>query len=52
MQPYRGKALGKGQGIMATVREVTHDLLRDMGMITVLGNTGSTELPLSQYLPE
>ena len=29
----------------ATVRQVTMDLLRDLGMTTVFGNPGSTELP-------
>ncbi|CAA9445139.1 MAG: Benzoylformate decarboxylase [uncultured Rubrobacteraceae bacterium] len=37
---------------MATVREVTHDLLRDLGMTTVFGNPGSTELPFLQDFPE
>ena len=30
---------------MATVREVTFDLLRELGMTRVFGNPGSTELP-------
>jgi benzoylformate decarboxylase len=30
---------------MPTVRSVTHDLLRALGMTTVFGNPGSTELP-------
>lgn len=37
---------------MATVREVTFDLLRDLGMTTVFGNPGSTELPFLQDFPE
>src|SRR3954451_20097639 len=37
---------------MATVREVTFDLLRELGMTTVFGNAGSTELPFLQDFPE
>jgi benzoylformate decarboxylase len=37
---------------MATVREVTFDLLRDLGMTTIFGNPGSTELPFLQDFPE
>ena len=37
---------------MATVREVTLDLLRDLGMTTVFGNPGSTELPFLKSFPD
>jgi benzoylformate decarboxylase len=37
---------------MATVREVTLDLLRELGMTTVFGNPGSTELPFLKDFPE
>ncbi len=37
---------------MATVREVTMDLLRGLGMTTIFGNPGSTELPFLRDLPE
>jgi benzoylformate decarboxylase len=37
---------------MATVREVTFDLLRDLGMTTIFGNPGSTELPFLADFPE
>src|SRR4028119_1032506 len=37
---------------MATVREVTFNLLRDLGMTTIFGNPGSTELPFLQDFPE
>ena len=37
---------------MATVREVTFDLLRDLGMTTVFGNPGSTELTFLKDFPE
>src|ERR687885_930531 len=37
---------------MATVREVTFDLLRDLGMTTVFGNPGSTELPFLEDFPD
>ncbi|MCA1715541.1 MAG: benzoylformate decarboxylase [Actinobacteria bacterium] len=36
---------------MATVREVTYDLLRNLGMTTIFGNPGSTELPFLQDFP-
>src|SRR3982751_4877507 len=36
---------------MATVREVTFDLLRELGMTTVFGNPGSTELPFLKDFP-
>lgn len=37
---------------MSTVREVTYDLLRSLGMTRVFGNPGSTELPFLAHLPE
>jgi benzoylformate decarboxylase len=37
---------------MATVREITLDLLRELGMTTVFGNPGSTELPLLRDFPD
>jgi benzoylformate decarboxylase len=37
---------------MATVREVTYDLLRDLRMTTIFGNPGSTELPFLRDFPE
>jgi benzoylformate decarboxylase len=38
---------------MATVREATFDLLRCLGMTTVFGNPGSTELPfLKDFLKD
>ena len=37
---------------MATVREATFDLLRRLGMTTVFGNPGSTELPFLKDFPE
>src|SRR5215208_1920219 len=37
---------------MATVREATFDLLRELGMTTIFGNPGSTELPFLQDFPE
>jgi hypothetical protein len=44
--PCQGQRLRKGERVdMATVREVTFDLLRELGMRTVFGNPGSTELP-------
>ncbi|GAB2961592.1 benzoylformate decarboxylase [Micromonospora polyrhachis] len=36
---------------MATVRDVTYDLLRDLGLTTVFGNPGSTEEPFLQEFP-
>ncbi len=37
---------------MATVREVTFDLLRHLGLTTVFGNPGSTEETFLQDFPE
>src|ERR671915_1507634 len=37
---------------MATVREATFDLLRRLGVTTVFGNPGSTELPFLKDFPE
>ncbi|MDQ4000301.1 MAG: benzoylformate decarboxylase [Actinomycetota bacterium] len=37
---------------MGTVREVTFDLLRELGMTTVFGNPGSTELPFLRDFPD
>ena len=36
---------------MSTVREVTYQLLRDLGMTVIFGNPGSTELPFLRDLP-
>src|ERR671926_837351 len=37
---------------MGTVREATFDLLRELGMTTIFGNPGSTELPFLQDFPD
>ncbi len=37
---------------MATVREATFNLLRRLGITTVFGNPGSTELPFLIDFPE
>lgn len=37
---------------MATVRDITHKLLRKLGMTTVFGNPGSTELPFLKDFPD
>jgi benzoylformate decarboxylase len=37
---------------MTTVRDATFDLLRHLGMTTVFGNPGSTELPFLKDFPE
>jgi benzoylformate decarboxylase len=36
---------------MATVRDTTYDLLRDLGLTTVFGNPGSTEEPFLAHFP-
>ena len=36
---------------MPTVREATHCLMRELGMTTIFGNPGSTELPLFRDFP-
>ena len=37
---------------MTTVREVTYDLLRSLGMDTFFGNPGSTEIPFLNDFPD
>jgi benzoylformate decarboxylase len=37
---------------VATVRDVTYDLLRDLGLTTIFGNPGSTEEPCLTGFPE
>ena len=37
---------------MSTVREVTYELLRSLGMTKVFGNPGSTELAFLKDFPE
>ena len=37
---------------MPTVREITIGLLRELGMTTIFGNPGSTELPMFRDFPE
>src|SRR5271156_5358380 len=36
---------------MNTVREITYQVLRDLGMTVIFGNPGSTELPFLRDLP-
>src|SRR5580700_4222014 len=36
---------------MSTVRKITYQLLRDLGMTVIFGNPGSTELPFLRDLP-
>src|SRR3954447_15038599 len=37
---------------MTTVRAITFDLLRELGMTTIFGNPGSTELPFLKDFPD
>ena len=37
---------------LVTVREATHALMRELGMTTVFGNPGSTELPFLDRWPD
>jgi len=37
---------------MPTVREATYDLFRELGMTTIFGNPGSTELPMLADFPD
>jgi benzoylformate decarboxylase len=37
---------------MSTIRKATFDLLRNLGMTTIFGNPGTTELPLLKDFPE
>lgn len=52
MCPPDGEAQHKMGMMMATVREATYTLLRALGMTTVFGNPGSTELPFLQDFPD
>jgi benzoylformate decarboxylase len=36
---------------LSTVREITYQLLRELGMIVIFGNPGSTELPFLRDMP-
>ena len=36
---------------MSTVREVTYEVLRNLGMTVIFGNPGSTELPFLRDMP-
>ena len=36
---------------MSTVREATYEILRELGMTTIFGNPGSTELPFLRDMP-
>ena len=36
---------------MSTVREITYQVLRDLGMTVIFGNPGSTELPFLRDMP-
>ena len=36
---------------MSTVREVTYQVLRELGMTMIFGNPGSTELPFLRDMP-
>jgi len=49
----RGLAVEKAQQIEGpTVRDAVMTLLRDLGMTTLFGNPGSTELPLFRAMPQ
>ncbi len=37
---------------MATVRGITFNVLRELGMTTVFGNPGSTEIPFLRDFPD
>jgi benzoylformate decarboxylase len=39
-------------GIQRSVREVTYQLLRELGLTTIFGNVGSTEEPFLENFPE
>src|SRR5215207_6273358 len=46
------ESLHERQGAMSTVREVTYELLRSLGMTTMFCNPGSSELPFLKDFPE
>ncbi|BBL79000.1 benzoylformate decarboxylase [Rubrobacter xylanophilus] len=52
MQARRGVAAQGAEDRHTTVREATFGLLRGLGMTTIFGNPGSTELPFLAGLPE
>ena len=44
--------MGKsGGGALSTVREITYEVLRKLGMTVIFGNPGSTELPFLRDMP-
>jgi benzoylformate decarboxylase len=50
---YRGKKLAKtGDKNMQTVRDVTYQLFRELGLTTVFGNVGSTEETFLKNFPK
>src|ERR1700741_3731846 len=42
----RTRTVAYDPALMPTVREATHCLMRELGLTTIFGNPGSTELPL------
>ena len=42
---------GDGEHMVSTVRDVTYQVLRELGMTTIFGNPGSTELPFLRDMP-
>ena len=47
---HEGSGMGEAGGV--TVREAAIDLLRAVGVTTVFGNPGSTELPMFRDFPD
>jgi len=49
---FWGERIEKQGGIVPSVRQATVRLLRDLGITTIFGNPGSTELPLFREFPD
>jgi Thiamine pyrophosphate enzyme, N-terminal TPP binding domain len=47
----RGSNQARTERALSTVREVTYDVLRNLGMNVIFGNPGSTELPFLRDMP-
>jgi benzoylformate decarboxylase len=45
------KSIKSGSVALSTVREITYEVLRKLGMTVIFGNPGSTELPFLRDMP-
>jgi benzoylformate decarboxylase len=49
---HRRKGIGRTMADQKSVRDVTYDLLRSLGLTTVFGNPGSTEETFLKNFPD